>query len=446
MATLTRTEITRDALMMWENSLVMSNKLDWKYSKKFGATTKIGEVLPIRRPVLTQASINNLKFGTGQSVQETKVLMAVSTTISNPLVFTEKDMALRIDDFSQLYIVPSVTCMANTFDSLVGDVISHGGLKLGTEVTGGLGDSIKVFSGIAGWVYESAAAGVLTSKDILKAKNYLIQSAIPEINLWGVLSPEAMAELTSSQATLFHADKALTDAYLNGYIGKFAGINFNTSNNTASHTNGATATIAVSAGTGNLTSYNETDTIEITALATTLQRGDVFTVAGVYHVNDLSKKVTNTLKQFTVIDAFVHTDMTTSLLDTATGTIAIGADRLTISPCPVISGPNQNVSTSLASKTGTLVGGVNKVYEESYIFATEAIAAVSPRMYADDEVTTEAISSETDLSIRYSKAFDFFGVRGAGNQDPSWCQRLDVQFGVKILNPLWVLRLRIKAA
>ena len=83
-------------------------------------------------------------------------------------------------------------------------------------------------------------------------------------------------------------------------------------------------------------------------------------------VNPLTKATTSNLQQFTV-------------LTSATA----GATALTISPAPITGGEYQNISTTVASKTATLVGATGASGQESLVFHKKAIAIARLAKYGE---------------------------------------------------------------
>src|SRR5690606_18911691 len=95
------------------------------------------------------------------------------------------------------------------------------------------------------------------------------------------------------------------------------------------------------------TGWAETTTLTVTALSAGINAGDVFQVAGVYVVNPLTKVVTNTPFQFTVLTSAASSS--TSLLT---------------SPA-IYGGDYQNVSSTIVGKAITLVGAAGESGQES---------------------------------------------------------------------------------
>lgn len=413
---LTSQIISKETIMQVENALILGNRADWSYSEKFGKQdAQIGTSYDIRRPILTNVQINNLAYvAANANVTETKVNLALGTTLTTPMFFNDNDLAFKVEKFSDRFVKNASVRIAATMDSLIADSAINANLAGQSVQTG------------AGWVVGTYGTPVGTSA-LLQAKQLLLDSACPDDgDLYGVLTPKAMMEISNAQITLFNAQASIADIYKKGYIGTFAGIQWASSQSLVGHTNGAQGTIAIGAGSAVLTAgWAETGTFTVTALTATVNAGDVFTVAGVYQVNPLTKAVTSNLQQFTVLSQYTA-----------------GATALTVSPAPITAGEYQNISVTVASKTGTLVGATGATGLESLVFHKKAFAIASPELVlpkaSSFDMAEYTKSEETDLGIRFLRGYDMVGASGS----VGFVSRLDTIFGIKIVRPEWIVRIR----
>src|SRR5258706_8074335 len=124
----------------------------------------------------------------------------------------------------------------------------------------------------------------------------------------------------------------------------------------------------------------------------TLNEGDVFTIAGVYAVNPVSKQALPYLQQF-VVNAPV----------TATGT----ADAIMISPAIIISGQYQTVSVAPAQNAAlTFVGTASASYPQNLVFHENAFAICMVPMELPEGAVKKARQSYKGLSIRVICDYD----------------------------------------
>lgn len=411
------TIISKELLMQFENSLIVARKVDWQYNDRFASSEgKIGAQYRVRIPVLFSINRNNLAFS-AQAVTEKYSQLTVSNSYTVPFTFSDADLALKIDDFSKRYVKQAVAVMAATFDADISSAAIN--CYTGSSVDG----VTNATPNSAGWVVGSYASA-LTSDTILGAFQLLLDAGCPDDgDIVGVLSPRANRQLANAQLTLFNAQESISRIYTKGYIGDFSGIEFNVSQSLPAHVNGAQTAIAVtSAASNDYTAWSETGSLTVTALTGAVKAGDVFSSV-VYHVNPLTKAVTATPKQFTVVaDA------------------AIGATSVTVSPAPVISGPDQNVSGSIKSTTLTLLDAAGATGQESLIFHRMAIAAVSPKFEMPKKSSFDMAEEidDNELRIRFLRGYDMVGASGA----VGFVSRLDSFLGFKTLRPDWIVRVR----
>lgn len=413
---LTSSIISKETLMQVENALVLGNRADWSYSEKFGKQdAQIGTAYDIRRPILTNVQVNNLAYTAAlANVTETKVNLALGTTLTTQMSFTDTDLAFKVEKFSARFVKNAAAIIAAKMDALIADSFINA-YNAGQGVQTG-----------AGWVVGAYGTAV-TSLTLLTAKQLLLDSACPDDGeIYGVLTPKAMTEIANTQITLFNAQESISSIYKKGYIGAFAGIEFATSQSLTSHVNGGVSALTIGAGSAVLSAgWAETGTLTVTSTGAAINAGDVFTVAGVYQVNPLTKAVTSNLAQFTVV--------------TSAGS---GATSLTVSPAPITGGEYQNISTTVASKTATLIGAAGASGQESIIFHKAALAIASPELVlpkaSSFDMAEYEKSDETGLGIRFLRGYDMVGASGS----VGFVSRLDTIFGIKIVRPEWSVRIR----
>lgn len=412
--------ISKETLAMFENNLVLGNRIDWSYTDKFGkADGKIGITYGIRRPVMPNVKTTNLAWDAAlANVIETQVTITVGAMMTAPMLFDDMDLALRIDQFSSRYIKPISTVMASKADQSIAEAVSNCA-EFGNGVqTGG------------GWVVGTAGTAIV-SDTLLEAKQLLMDSGCPDEDIFGVLTPKAMREITNAQIGFFNAQDSISKLYKKGYIGVFAGVDFAFSQSLSTHTNGGVSALTIGAGSAVLTAgWAETGTFTVTGITATINPGDVFKVAGVYQVNPATKVATSNLQQFTVVKTAVS-----------------GATSVVVSPAPITAGAYQNISTTVASKTASLVGAAGSVNAESIVLHKSAIAAASPELVIPNGKDEGQFvrSEETSLGLRYVRVFDALGaagVGGVGTAYPGFASRVDSIYGIKIVRPEWIVRVR----
>jgi len=163
------------------------------------------------------------------------------------------------------------------------------------------------------------------------------------------------------------------------------------------------------------------------AAASRLKQGDVFTVAGVYAVNPVSKASTGVLQQF-VVTADKSSD--------ASGNITIP-----ISPSIVTSGAQQTVSGSPADNAAlTVLGAANTLTAQNMAWHKSAIALAFAELQKPAGVDMASVKTDPDsgISMRFVRYYD-------GDNDKFKC-RFDLLFGLAVLRPDWIVRIAGGAA
>jgi hypothetical protein len=200
--------------------------------------------------------------------------------------------------------------------------------------------------------------------------------------------------------------------------------------NVKTHTVGvATGTPAVNGAAQSVTYDSVKDTYQQTlntdgwtnSVTGILKAGDVFTIAGVFAVNQVSKETLPFLRQFVV------------LADADSGA-STGPAALTISPPIITSGAFQTVSAAPADNALiTVVGSGNTGYRQNMVFHKNAFALVMVPMVKPPGAVDVARRSWKGISVRVIPVYD------GTNDLSSW--RLDVLYGVKAIDPRLATRL-----
>ena len=148
-----------------------------------------------------------------------------------------------------------------------------------------------------------------------------------------------------------------------------------------------------------------------------VKAGDVFTIAGVYSVNPISKQSTAELMQFTV----------TADADSGAAT---GPATITVSPAIISAGPYQNVTAAPADNVAiTVVAN----HTANLAFHKNAFGLVTVPLELPDGVSFKAREQDKGISVRVIKDYDF-----TNDKDQI---RIDILYGVKSIYPDLACRL-----
>jgi len=222
-----------------------------------------------------------------------------------------------------------------------------------------------------------------------------------------IMNPALNAATVVGLAGLFNASDKLSKQYGSGVMVDSLGIAYGMDQNVDTHTNGTQAV----AGT-NISGANQTgSSVTVAALTgggTSLTRGTVITLPGVFAVNPQSRVSTGQAMQFVV-----------------TADVASGATSIPISPAIVTSGAFQNVSASPTSGSPfTVFGTVSAGYTTSVAFHKDAFTLAMVPMWAPPGGKGVIdVSQETykGFTIKVTEYYD--GANDISNM------RLDVLFG-----------------
>jgi hypothetical protein len=404
---LTSTKITKEALYQLTNNCLIASKCDWKYSEQFAnGASQIGDKIFIRRPILPTITRGSMVW-TANLPTENSVALAIDENFLAPLSFSDVEKTLRIENFSKRFITPAVIGMASQIDSYV-----YG----------------KVMDSVANSVGQYNVS--ITSDTILEANEILTSYGCPDDDdRWGILTPKQNRSLANVQATLFNAQKEVSDIYRKGRIGYFAGIDFAVSNSSPVHTDGTWAgspTISGGSTTAVLTSgWAETATLSVGGFSTgaTINVGDVFAISGTYAYNPLTRAQLPFLQQFVVL--------------TAVGAATSAAQSLVVSPALISEGEYKNVAIEISGTTNLIKYSTSGTTgREGIIFHREAIAIASPKLHVPKTgFESDSMKDEdTNMNIRYMDGWDGVNSRSI--------TRLDTILGVKVLRQEHVCRLR----
>lgn len=395
---LTISMVTREALRVLENNLSFTKRVARQYDDKFGVEgAKIGTVINVRKPPRYVGR-------TGQALQieqsvETSVPVSLNTQAGVDLTFSSQDLALNIDDFSDRFIRPAISAIANRIDA--------DGLALYNQIYQQVGTPGTV---------PNAALTYLTSKARLD------EAAAPMDGMRSaVVTPMMEATLVDALKGLFQQASSIADQYARGRMGTGLGFEWFVDQNCPTHTYGTYA-----GSTPLVNGSNQSGASVITdgwsSGATSLKKGDTFTIAGVYAVNPQSRQSTGTLQSFVV---------TADISDTA------GAITIPISPSIVDSGQFQTVSAKPADNAAiTITGASGTVSPQGLAFHRDAFTLVTADLPVPNNVDMAARVSDKQLgiSLRMIRQYDI--------TTDLWPCRLDVLYGWAALRPELAVRVQ----
>jgi hypothetical protein len=403
---LTPNVIAKEALMRLDNNLVLGNLVHRGYeqevTKEVNGYKKGGQVT-IRRPakyVWRAGAVANPQDST-----EKAFTVTVNIQGGVDLQFSSADMTLKIDDFSERFLKSAMITVANQVD----------------------GDIARLYKSVWNWV-GTPGTTVANFAAFGRAPQRLTEMAVPEDRV-GVLAPADKWGLLGGLTGAYVQDIA-RPAIERAKLPMVGGVDLYETQSVKTHVVGTKAGTPLINGAGQATTYAASGAANAQSLVTDgwtassaiLKQGDVFTIAGVFAVNPVSKDVMPYLQQFVVnADA------------TADGS---GNATLNISPAIITSGAYQTVSAAPADNAAiSVLGTASTGYPQNMVFHKNAFALIMVPMEIPAGVPNGLVGRETykGLSVRLIPYYD-----GTNDVD-NW--RLDVLYTVAAVYPDLACRL-----
>lgn len=404
--TLTADIIAKAAVLQLDNNLVMAKKVFRGYEEEFSKSIngyEIGSSISVKRPM--DFTVRDGAVMDVQDVTEGKFTMTVDQRKGIDFSFTSQELTLSISELSERVIKPAMIQLANQIDADL-----HAEYKNVSKWVGTPGQTINSFT------------------DLAKGMERLDDMSVPSDGRCAVLTPADHWGMVGNLTGLY-IDRSANPAYRKGTLGEVGGVEMMMSQNNKTHTVGAnwdTGSTGLTNGAAQETTYAASKDANTQTLitdgwssgATTLNAGDVFTIADVYDVNPVTKATLSHLKQFTVV---------TTISDTS------GDITLTMSPAAILTGAHQTVSATIADGAAvSQVGSEATGYGQNLMFTRDAFALVSVPLVSPPGAVDVARQSYKGTNVRVIPVYD-------GTNDISkW--RLDVLYGVKTIDERQAVR------
>ena len=380
-------KITNAALAILHQKTNFIGSINRTYDDSFAQDgAKIGSTLRIRLP--NQYTIRTGPALSTQDVVENNTALTVATQMGVDTNFTTAELAMNIFDFSQQVLEPAMAVLASNIESTAMQMV------------------FDVYNQVNGQTQAQTFRNVLLGGKILDDN-----LAPMDNNRMIRLNTLDNVDLVDGLKGLFQSSQKISKQYETGVMGQTAGFEFAQNTLIPAFTRGAEAGYVVN-GAG------QTGASLVVGTGTGAgNKGDVFTVAGVFRVHPETKNSTGVLQQFVLTAAY-------------TG----GAGTMSIAPAVVIVGATQNVTASPAnSAVVTFAGTASTAYGQSLAYHRDAFAFASADLLMPEGVHFAARKVMEGISMRIVRAYDI-------NSDRLPC-RIDVLFGVKAIRPQLAVRL-----
>jgi hypothetical protein len=391
--------ITRKALQILENNLVLTRNVNRQYDDSFAVEgAKIGSTLRIRLP--DRALVTDGAALQVQDDNEQSTTLSVASQKHIGVNFTSAELTMQLDDFAERVLKPRVSQLAAAIDADVANAYKEIYSSVGTPGT---------------------TPG--TSLVLLQAQQKLNENAAGMSPRYATVNPAANAGLVEGMKGLFNPTDTISKQFKNGMMG--TGVlgfdEINMSQSIVNHTTGVTPTAPIVAAGSTFSQGATSVNITFTSGSPTFKVGDVFTIAGVFAVNPQTRQSTGSLQQFTV----------TADVSVSSGTSA------TLSVSPAIFTSAHALATVNSFPAGsaalTFLGGSATGYAQNLVYHKDAITFATADLLLPQGVDMASRQVHNGISMRIVRQYDI-------NNDRMPC-RIDVLYGYKTIRPAMACRI-----
>ena len=388
--------ITRKALEILENNLVLTRNVNRQYDDSFAVEgAKIGSTLRIRLP--DRALVTD---GAALQVQDDNEQVTTLTVASQKHIgvnFTSAELTMQLDDFAERVLKPRISQLASSIDADVANAYKAIGNSVGTPGT-----------------------TPSTSLVLLQAQQKLNENAAVMSPRYATVNPAANAGLVEGMKGLFNPTDTISRQFKNGMmgIGVLGFDEVNMSQSIKQHTNGNWGTTIEVDGTTTTQGTSQLN-ITFTGTGSTWKVGDVFTIEGVFAVNPQTRESTGSLQQFVV---------TEDLTATSSGTLKFSPALYTSSHAlaTVTAFPADNADI-------TMLGAAQGQYAQTLVYHKDAITFATADLLMPQGVDMASRQVHNGISMRVVRQYDI-------NNDRLPC-RIDVLYGYSTIRPQMACRL-----
>ena len=382
--------ITRKALEILENNLVITRTVNRQYDDSFAVEgAKIGSTLRIRLP--DRALVTDGAALQVQDDNEQFTTLTVSSQKHIGVNFTSAELTMQLDDFAERVLKPRISQLASSIDADVANSYKSIFQSVGTPGT-----------------------TPATSLVLLQAQQKLNESAAVMSPRYATVNPAANAGLVEGLKGLFNPVNTISRQFKNGLMGEgVLGLEeINMSQSIKQHTTGSRVATGNSVTT-TVTSEGAASIALTIGSGLTVKQGDVFTVADCFAVNPQTRESTGSLFQFVALaDA------------TASGTAIV----VTVAPIYTSNNALATVdSFPVSGKAVVFVGAASSQYAQNLVYHKDAITFATADLLLPQGVDMAARAVHNGISLRVVRQYDI-------NNDRMPC-RIDVLYGFSTIRP-----------
>jgi hypothetical protein len=390
--------ITRKALEILENNLVLTRNVNRQYDDSFAVEgAKIGSTLRIRLP--DRALVTDGAALQVQDDNEQFTTLTVSTQKHIGVNFTSAELTMQLDDFAERVLKPRISQLASSIDADVANSFKAIGNTVGTPGT-------------------TPASSLV----LLQAQQKLNENAAVMNPRYATVNPAANAGLVEGMKGLFNPTDTISKQFKNGMMGTGV-LGYDEINMSQSIKQFTTGSRSATGGTTSAAVTSEgATTITVTGAGNngTIRIGDVFTIADCYAVNPQTRESTGSLFQFVAA-----ADVTLN---------GSGAGSITVSPIYSSSNALATVDSLPGnSKAVVFVGTASTQYPQNLVYHKDAITFATADLLLPQGVDMASRAVHNGISLRVVRQYDI-------NNDRLPC-RIDVLYGFSTIRPQMACRL-----
>ena len=389
--------ITRKALEILENNLVITRTVNRQYDDSFAVEgAKIGSTLRIRLP--DRALVTDGAALQVQDDNEQFTTLTVSSQKHIGVNFTSAELTMQLDDFAERVLKPRISQLASSIDADVANSYKSIFQSVGTPGT-----------------------TPATSLVLLQAQQKLNESAAVMSPRYATVNPAANAGLVEGLKGLFNPVNTISRQFKNGLMGEgVLGLEeINMSQSIKQHTTGSRTgahTVTTTVSTQGQATINITGTGSQTIAA-----GDVFTIASVFAVNPQTRESTGSLQQFVVTEANTASGGAYTAVKIAPAIYTSSNALATVDSFPV------------ATAAVTFLGSASTQYPQNLVYHKDAISFATADLLLPQGVDMASRQVHNGISMRVVRQYDI-------NNDRLPC-RIDVLYGFSAIRPPMAVRL-----
>lgn len=393
--------MAKEFLRHYENANTFSKYVNKHYAKEFQSSDfRPGTSISIAKPARFAVTAGNVA-SFPDITEESTTLTVSQYNASFAPTSLEMTTSVHKDQFSDRYLKPMANALASKIDAA--------GLAL-------VQTTVANTAGTPG-VTPTALSTYLAARAVA------VEHGMPVDNeLSIVINPAAEASIVDALKGLFHSSSEIERQYKEGKMGMAIGAKWSMDPLVAART------VGTQGGTPLVDGATQTGATLVTkgwtnSVTNVLRAGDVFTIAGVYAVNPITKDSTGRLQHF-VVTANANSGAST------------GPATLSISPSIVTSGTTQNVTASPADSAAiTVLGATAVAAATNVLFHRDAftLATIPMQTYGGLDKSANEYDPDTGISVRFTQGMDV--------TNDKLLVRADVLFGWAATRPEWAARI-----